>query len=87
MAKLTWGPIAPKRQAYKNEWGLAPLPNAEIGMITESMIKAGKSAYWDHFKSDDVDAFSNQIKAIYEAMADKKQEDAIRSIQEANLGL
>ena len=40
-------------------------------MITEEMIKAGKEAYWGHFGiygPDPNDCFSEQIKAIYEAM-------------------
>ena len=60
-------------------------------MITKNMIKAGKRAYSGHFKDDPYrkteECFTNQIKAIYEAMADQKQEDAIKSIQEANSGL
>jgi len=55
-------------------------------MITENMIKAGKEAYYGHFKGKpwDHDCFRDQIKAIYNAMCDKQQEDAIKSIQEAN---
>ena len=56
-------------------------------MITENMIKAGKEAYWGHFEQPDDSGFTEQIKAIYEAMCDQKQEDAITSIQEANSGL
>ncbi|MBE9541987.1 MAG: hypothetical protein IMF01_06680 [Proteobacteria bacterium] len=53
-------------------------------MITENMIKAGKEAFYGHFKDKpwDHDCFGDQIVAIYTAMSDRKQEDAIRSIQD-----
>ena len=40
-------------------------------MITEEMVKAGKEAYFGHFvfrPEDAEECFTNQIKAIYEAM-------------------
>ena len=55
-------------------------------MITENMIEAGKKAYWGHYK-EGPDCFTDQIKAVYEAMNDQKQSDAIKSIQECNAGL
>ena len=51
-------------------------------MITPQMIKAGKDAYWGHFKGYSTDCFTKQIEAIYEAMVDQKQKDALETYQE-----
>ena len=47
-------------------------------MISTQMIKAGKDAYWGHFKGYSTDSFTKQIEAIYEAMVDQKQKDATK---------
>ena len=54
-------------------------------MITKEMIEAGKKAYWGHFKGYSRDCFTNQIVAIYEAMIDQKQKDAIIKYQSREL--
>ena len=51
-------------------------------MITPAMIKAGQNAYWGHFKGYSTNSFDKQIVAIYEAMADQKQKDAIKAFHE-----
>ena len=48
-------------------------------MITKNMIDAGKRAYWSAYKAWNLEySLECQITAIYEAMSDQKQKDALK---------
>ena len=52
--------------------------------VTPNMIKAGQAAFYGHFdnKGAATDCFDHQVTAIYRAMCDKRQEDALKMLQE-----